>query len=101
MPGPAVTTSSEGRQKKKIGNTSFTPTFPARSSASWRRRMRRIIRLGAQRFCYAGSKAIGLDQNRHQLLDFVFAGAPPEIAQRLGSTFARHDLHIHDATDLR
>jgi len=31
----------DGKMKKKIGNTSFTPTFPARSSASCLRRTRK------------------------------------------------------------
>src|SRR5664280_168538 len=41
MPGPAATISMDGNMKKKIGNTSLTPTLPARSSASWRRRTRK------------------------------------------------------------
>lgn len=34
MPGPAETSIMDGRMQKKIGNTSFTPTLAARSSAS-------------------------------------------------------------------
>src|SRR5579885_2594033 len=39
-PGPPVTIIMAGRMQKKIGNTSFTLTFAARSSASCRRRTR-------------------------------------------------------------
>jgi len=34
--GPTVTTNSDGRMQKKIGNTSLTAIFAARSSARWR-----------------------------------------------------------------
>lgn len=34
--GPTETTNSEGRMQKKIGNTSFTPSFAAFSSATCR-----------------------------------------------------------------
>src|ERR1035441_2510851 len=40
-PGPAATTSIDGKMKKKMGKTSFAPTLPARSSASWRLLTRR------------------------------------------------------------
>ena len=33
--GPAATSIMDGRINRKIGNTSFTPTLAARSSASW------------------------------------------------------------------
>jgi hypothetical protein len=34
--GPTVTTNSDGNMQKKIGNTSFTPSLAAFSSAIWR-----------------------------------------------------------------
>jgi hypothetical protein len=39
--GPMVTTNSEGSTQKKIGNTSFTASLAARSSAFWRAITRR------------------------------------------------------------
>ena len=39
--GPIVTTNKEGSTQKKMGNTSFTASFAARSSARWRAMVRR------------------------------------------------------------
>jgi hypothetical protein len=39
--GPTVITNNDGMMKKKMGNTSLTPSFAAFSSACWRRSVRR------------------------------------------------------------
>ena len=81
--------------KKKIGKTSFTPTLPARSSASCLRRGAHEIGVRAQRFAHAGAEAVVLDQDRHQLADFRFAGALRKIAQSIGAPLAGAHFQGH------
>ena len=88
MPGPAATINMDGKMKKKIGNTSFTPTLPARSSASCRRRDAHEIGMRAQRFAHAGAETVVLNQDGHQLADLRLAGAVGEIAQGVGAALS-------------
>jgi len=49
----------------------------------------------AQRFAHAGSEAVVLNQDGHQLTDFRFAGAFRKIAQGVGAPLARPHLQVN------
>ena len=83
--------------KKKIGNTSFTPTLPARSSASCLRLNAQKIRMSTQRVADAGAKPVGLHQNRDQLLQLRFAGSLGQIPQRFRAPLAGAHFQVDQA----
>jgi len=79
--GPIVTTNNDGSTLKKTGNTSFTASLEAFSSALWRAMMRRSSAWPRKALRDAGFETVGLDQHRHQLLHVLLAGAVGEIVQ--------------------
>ncbi len=94
MPGPAVTTSSDGKTEKEDGKHEFDAHFRGALLGFLTAANTEEFGLCAQGFAYAGAESIGLNEDGDELFDFVFASATGEIAQGIRSTFSGHHFHI-------
>ena len=92
--GPTVTTKSVGRIQKKIGNTSFTPTLAASSSAFLPRLHAHVVGVRSQALAHAGAEPVSLDQDCDQFLELIDGGTFSHASQRIGAPLARPQLDI-------
>ena len=93
-PGPAATINIDGIIKKKIGNTSFTPTLAARLLRFLAAAHAHEVGVGAQGIGDAGAEAVGLNQHGHQFSQLRLAGALGQAAQRFRAPLAGANLQI-------